>query len=446
MGQIAGAPFLPDTAPHGSMHDYSGVLTKPDLTQLDNTIGQLSALKVKVVVLPKDFSTPDINGLTVSLAKHWAVGGNRAVMVVDLKDHKVRVVAGHELKAKGLTQQEIDSDVASYFIPHIKKGELTDAIQSTLTAMNAKVASSANSLVPSTSASSATPYREGRPSQSDGAVSWMLVVTVCGVAIAAVVFALFNARKGENKKLATEFEQRVSALYEQADQIGQGSEFLETKNNPELAQRIATFFNRMTALEQALNDVKKMEKENKVWRVRDGYLNLIRLLSLLTSEATALKAEVDAATGGVETYKTSSPAQERIQMQHEISAADEGTRIPVPQRIEREMAYTRPSWSYEPAYYQPVDNGFGLMNVALLLNQMQMSNQIDQMSNELHHGGQWSSSDSNSNDAGVSGGSWSDTSSGGSGVDIGGGDWGGGAGGVDIGGDSGFDGGGGDWS
>lgn len=82
MGQIAEAPFLPDLAPHGAVHDYSGTLAQSDIARLDSVVGQLQGLKAKIVVMPKDFSTTDLDGITGSIPHLMAAGAIPAVVAI----------------------------------------------------------------------------------------------------------------------------------------------------------------------------------------------------------------------------------------------------------------------------------------------------------------------------------------------------------------------------
>src|SRR5262249_39456526 len=129
---------------------------------------------------------------------------------------------------------------------------------------------------------------------------WTIIGVLAAIGVAIFAFA-FKSRKQDNAKLAESFKQRVGPLYEKADQIGSASEYLPNKDQPELAQRVAQFFNKLTTLEKAVSEVASLEKGNQVWQVRDGYLKLIRLVSLLEPEAESLRTDVNAVTGGVQT-------------------------------------------------------------------------------------------------------------------------------------------------
>ena len=184
-------------------------------------------------------------------------------------------------------------------------------------------------------------------------------------------------RKKDNIKLADSFKDRVGPLYEKADQIGAASEYLQDKDHPELAQRVAQFFNKLTTLEKAVNEVAVMEKRNQVWQVRDGYLKLVRLVALLEPEADALKTDVNALTGGVETVPE---LPRNAPIESAAAQSDAQQKVTVPERFRDDMQYRRPDWTYQPAYSQPVDNRMSnLMMLGMMINQMEMNSRLNQM-------------------------------------------------------------------
>src|SRR5581483_7080065 len=104
------------------------------------------------------FTTTDFDAVGRALAKQWKVGGERMLVMIDIKDHKVRIYPGHELEAHGLTPQILSTDIIpTYFVPFMKRGDLTDAIHYTLSAAQTKVAATTGAntgvAVPSTGAS-----------------------------------------------------------------------------------------------------------------------------------------------------------------------------------------------------------------------------------------------------------------------------------------------------
>ncbi|HEY9789752.1 MAG TPA: TPM domain-containing protein [Candidatus Obscuribacterales bacterium] len=447
------APFLPQHAPQDAVSDYSGVLTSMQVGRLDRQAYDLSkqGVKAKVVVLPKDFSTPDISAFGAALAQRWKVSGDRLLMIVDLKDRKVKMYPGHDLETHGLTGQLISTDIIPHhFVPYMKQHDLSSAIYSAMEAsQNAVGKSLTHQAVPGqTQASQQYPNnRQAYPTPTSNNVGlWVGLGLFIAVIVALYAWA-FKSRKQDNHKLADSFKERAGRLYERADQIGSASEYLSTEKYPELAQRIAQFFNKLTTLEKAVGEVDSLEKRNKVWQVRDGYLKLIRLASLLEPEADGLKTDVYAVTGGVQTVPELPANSGQIEAPVEEKQRE---RIPIPARFQDQMQYRRPEWTYQPAYYQPApaDGGLtGLMMLGMMLNQFEMNRRFDEINwhrNNQASGGLFGGDNQQADQQQNFDPGWGDTG-GSAGFGDGGGDWGGG-GGSDLGGGGGdFGGGGGDW-
>jgi uncharacterized membrane protein YgcG len=434
------APFLPASAPRRDIIDLSGTLSGGQQGTLEQQAHAFSNLNVKVVVLPKDFSTNDLDALGVALAKRWHVSADRMLVMIDIKDHKVRMYPGDKLQAQGLTNGVLSQDIIPhYFIPAMKQGNLEEAIRATLNASQARTAHVAVKTPQATreqqSISSNIPPYAGE--QHAGVSLWLWVGVLAALG-AAVFMAAANSRKKDNIKLAEAFKERVAPLYEKADQIGAASEYLKTEEHPEMAQRVAQFFNKLTTLEKAVSEVASMEKHNQVWQVRDGYLKLMRLVALLEPEADALKTDVNALTGGVETVPE---LPRNAQLEPMAARADDQQKVTIPDRFRDDMQYRRPEWTYQPAYSAPpVGSGMSsLMMLGMMINQMEMNRRMDQMNWNMHQGGMFGNFDQNqnqnwnndqgswNNDQGGGGfdAGWGDTGDSGSFGDAGG-DWGGG--------------------
>lgn len=452
MGNILSeASFIPQSAPKQAILDYSGTLNRDDLARLEAK-AQVLSYKAKVVVLPKDYS-PSVGTqeFAHALAKQWNVAaGERLMLVVDLKAHKVRALASQKLDSEGLTGTYSSNVlIPQYFIPYMKQNDLYDAIDSTLTAVNAFHMARQNTVAGTQVPSDRLTYAPGShpPSLFDG--SFLLGFAAVLVAAFVALFAgSYFSRTKVNQKLKSQLEKRVGPLYERADQIGQASEYLATDKNPELAQRVATFFNRLTMLEEARKEVDQLEKQKKIYKVGDGYNKTLRLIQLLEPEAENLRKELNSVTGGVENVPSIDPTAAQI------LGEDEGQSIKIPQHLqqgEQVSQFRRPSWSMQPQYYQAPtfgDTG-GLMGMMLLLNQMETNSRLSQMTMmNQGGGGWWPSNQTNDNYVSDGGGSWGDTSSSSSDDSSWGGDSGGSDSFSDGGGswgDSGGSDGGGDW-
>jgi uncharacterized membrane protein YgcG len=460
MSDFRDATFIPQQPPHKAILDYSNTLSGSALNSLESQAVSLqSIMKVKAVILPSDFHVDSFPQFSSDLGQQWHVSGNRLLIIVDVKDHKVEMLSGRDLANAGLDHNVISQQIVPQnFVPYMKRNDLQGALSNSMTAAS-NVVSQGRTTSGGSSSGVTTTY-SGAPSGTAPQQNYSLwhVVSpflVIGVVCVGLWLLSVRQRAADNKKLSAQFRERVGPLYEQADQIGSASEYLVTAQHPELAQRIATFFNRLTTFETAVREAEQLEKTKKIYQVRDAYLNLIRMAGLLLPEAAQLREDLNAVTGGVETYKpdvTPSLAEQAAQQK----AAEEGGQfIKIPEKVFQSQNYRRPSWSYEPAYYQPVDNGLGgLASMMLMMNQMQMMSygmnalQAGRYNNDNATFGGWFGG--NSNNTGASGNSGSSFDSGGGGwgssgggsdFDMGGGGWDSGGGGDSGGGDSG----GGDW-
>src|SRR5207302_2053548 len=139
--------------------------------------------------------------------------------------------------------------------------------------------------------------------------------------------------------------------------------------------------------EKAVSEVESMEKRNQVWQVRDAYLKLLRWVSILLPEADALKQDVNAVTGGVQTAPELSS---RAEIEPAAAAEKEKQTITIPERFRDEMQYRRPDWSYQPAYYQPVNNSMSsLMMMGMMLSQWDTNRRLGDMDWQMHHNSGW---------------------------------------------------------
>jgi uncharacterized membrane protein YgcG len=433
MSDFSDAGFIPAQPPKKAIIDFSGTLTPSQVNDLQTQTTELTNIKPKVVVLPSDFHVDSMKSFIHELAHQWQVHGQRVLVVVSLKDKKVEMIPGKDLP---LNSQVISQQILAHnFIPHMKEGDLVGAISSTLAATNEIVQERSQTNTASRQPSTAD--HPPAPPQPLWVVMmpWVFIAAVCAGGYMLIV----KQQKKDNAKVKERFLQQVSPLYEQADQIGSASEYMKTADHPELAQRVALFFNKLTTFETAVREVEQLEKQNKVWEVRKAYQNLTRMIGLLMPEGAKLKEDVNAVTGGVETFKD--PGDTRAALGLASAQADPGHILKLPENVFQSEHYRRPSWSYQPAYYQPFDTG--LAGMLILMNQMQM---MSMMSSGMHGGFQspgwsndynsspddsgfgasggadWGSDNSGFGDSG--GASWGDSGGGDfGGGDLGGGDW-----------------------
>ncbi len=450
MSDFQDATFIPPTPPKRAILDYSATLDGAAVSTLEAQALALNGLKAKIVVLPENFEVDNLKEFARQLAATWEVAGNRMLLVVDLKSHKVQMVAGKQLADSGLTSDVINQQIiAQHFVPYMRNDDLAGAISHTLVAANAVVSSGANTapMVPGqpartgatsagsfqipqneqTKTSSEQPAALPSPSQENffSSVSGIFITLGVVAAIGAVLyFASEVKQKKENGKLADVFNKAVGPLYEKADQIGAASEYLSTQDQRDLAQRIATFFNRLTTFEQAVREVQGLVSANHIWKVRDGYLKLIQMIGLLAPEAETLKNDLNAATGGIETFK-SADNEPNLTEQVQQAQLPQSQYIRMPGTV-TSANFRRPSWSYSPSFYNVIGAGTGLASMLILMDQMQgfasdsrfdNNSQPDYSADINSQGSLWGSYDNNGVNSSGSvdgGGSWDDSSRGGS--------------------------------
>lgn len=444
---LANADFLPAKPPAHAILDFSGSLSTDQTSQLEGVAHALN-YKAKVVVLPKSFTPTNFDQFSRELAQQWQVGGNRMLMVIDLKGKHMKALPGKALQARGVDSTFLNKQVfPNNFVPYIKENDVAGAIQNTLLAVNTQVQSRAGQLVPSQRVPSTYPNNARAPQGDAGDHGWgvFAMLALVPIVIGVVSMMAFRKRSESNQMMKKELEEKSSLLYQIADQLGQASEYLPREKQPELAQKIAEFFSKLNAVEQAKRELEMMERQGKTSQVRDGLLKIHKVVDVLREDAKQLLPEVNALTGGVQSFSPTDDQADRILKDSETDRQrdlDEGVRLRVPQRGAGQHYYT-PTWMAEPMYAPMMVNPFGgvggLMSMALLLNQMDMSHRLNDLAAHQYH------QDHNPNtwdNANQSSADWGGDSWGGDGGSWGGDDWGGGdfGGGADFGG-----GGGGDW-
>ena len=480
------APFLSPNAPRENVVDYSGRIDARSDRELETFTQQLP-FKVKVVVLPSDFSTGSMSSFDSfcrTLAQKWQVSGERFLLVVDLKGRHVRGLSGNTLQAEGIDSSFISQLISSEFIPNMKRGDLKDAIESTLSGVQSKLSESkelvsgskSGEKVGESAVSSSTRVSQDLSSPPPGATDlasagyfglFALFILLVGstVLILWIQKAKRNSRiSNQSQNLFKELKLRLATLYERADGIGQAAEYLKPAENAALAKDVAEFFNRVGALSATQNSLESMKKKGKLSEAYDQLRKIEKMVDVLEPESDKLLSAVNVATGGNAQISESPEAvalkferQAELAVQNDKQKEARAQEIAEERRRAQDDRFRRPSWSYDQTYYQPViysDPWQGLSNWMVMLNQMQLEDRMDRMNEEMHHSQRDNSNYSNRTDtsssyAGDGGGSWGggDDSGWGGGGDSGGGSWdsGGDSGGWDGDGDSGGGDGGGSW-
>lgn len=451
-GILDDASFLSVTPPAKDVTDYSGQLSSNDLAKLEALCHSLS-FKTKVVVLPSDYSpgtgsSADFLSFCHALAHQWNVSGSRFLMVVDLKGHHVRGVSGPQLQQNsGITSDYISVLLKDQFVPYMKRGDITEAIQSSLSAIDAKV----HRTVENTGDNVATsrPAIRTHRANDSGSVTEIPISTLATVVVLLVVAVIVikgvlssrakKRRAGDAVLIFDQLKTRLSSLYERSDAIGQASEYLDPDVHADLAKNVAAFFNRVGALSGTQTQLDRVQKKGHLTESYDSLLKMKKMVEMLEPEAHTLLSQVSAATGGSAQIEESADmvaqrfekeAENAVQLdkdkERELVHAQENSEL---KRRREEERFRRPAWAYEPTYYEPVvyvnsDPFAGLSNMFVMMNQMSLENslknQMNEMNYEMHHQNHDTSSSWSSGSGGDGGADWGSSNSSSSG----GADWG----------------------
>lgn len=419
---------IPDRAPSGIVIDPGKQLTASDRADIDGMADKL-ALRPKVVVLPQSFKGDKQDMLQVGrqIAIDWRVSQDKLLVVIDPAGRHVRLYAGNGLRARGLDANVIDRQLLpDSFYPSMREGDLHMGIKNLLSATSDYVASRQYQKIVGSQSSTYTSGVQSSASHGGSTLGFFAVLSVVALVIVAILI-------GNNKKQKKMLEQNsaslasdLDALYQKADQLGQASEYMDAAANKELAARLSGFFVKVSTLIKAQDEVNTLKHNKKIDEANRGVSSCIKLARELNQEADQLLPQVNAITGGVESY-ASMPAKKELEQKKEKDL-DPDT----------QDKFYRPSWSRQPEYQPPMivnSPGGGLFDVLYLVNQMEMSHQLSMINQRMDQvsgggffesGGDWgSSNDSSSGGFFESGGDWGDSGGGdfGGGGDSGGGDW-----------------------
>jgi uncharacterized membrane protein YgcG len=160
----------------------------------------------KVLILPSNYTSPDLPGLTQTLVRQWQINnqGKALLVVVDLKGHKVRMHGSPELANEGISSSYINNIlVPNQFVPSMKKGDLAGAIRLTLTAVNSKTGDTTAATELASSATTKTLTSEKVPAHaaSDATATTILVllIAVPVLLICAIVSFLNRVTSGASR-------------------------------------------------------------------------------------------------------------------------------------------------------------------------------------------------------------------------------------------------------
>lgn len=452
---MSGLPdFIPAKAPGHTVTDLSGSLSQGQLTQLDQ-FGKSLTYKARVLILPRSYKAENdeaLHSLSNDVAQAWKVEGDRLLMVIDLSGHKIRVRAGSDVSHYGVSSDYVQRTLLpNYFYPYVRKNDVQGAITNSLTAVDTRLATFRKSEMAAGGATrtTQTTIQPVSPTLAGGQPNLQGFAWMGGglVALAvAIYFIINNAAKDKTRRLNKSLSERLGKLYTAANELGQASEYMPPRANKDLALKVSAFFEKLQTLDKAKDEIEKLTAAKRWGKANDGLLPALKLTDSLNTEAEDLLEKVSAITGGVDSLKPD---------EIEKSGGSEGDK---PKAIEAEKShrikvnmdtpYSRPSWSYNQEYNQPlyINTGpsGGIFDMLFLLEQMDTNRRLDNLeysnwsggghmmsgNNSIFGGwgGNNSSSNSSYNNSGSSyldsGGDWGSSSSSSSFGSDSGGDWG----------------------
>jgi hypothetical protein len=394
--------YIPAKAPAQTIVDLSGKLASAQVEQLNKVGGGLS-YKARVVIMPANYKATDaeqLHSLAKSIAQEWHVEGNRLLMVIDLSGKKIRTIAGRDLNQSGVSNEFIQRTVLpDYFYPYVKKGDVFQAVSSSLTAIDARVLAFRQSNSSQTGSLQTRPY-ESIGSTTSGSTADGGVGPVSGLSspdysgyywigglvllATAIYIAVARARKEKNGKLNQALTDRLGTLYKAADELGQASDYLPPQQNKELALKVSAFFEKLQTMDRAKDEIEKLSKAKQWSKANDGLLPALQLSDNLNAEAKLLLEQVNALTGGV--ALNGSPEEKKIAAQV-VKADLDNHKITVNIKPESQpIAYARPSWTYAQEYTPNLyvggfggGGGGGIFDALLMLNQLETNSRLDRL-------------------------------------------------------------------
>jgi uncharacterized protein len=183
---VAGSSFALDLPSYSSrVNDFSNTLTLTQLKDLDYKATNIKGAEVGVVVITT-LDGEDIEDFSNKLFKKWGVGekdkNNGTLLVVAMKDHKLRIEIGYGLEGS------IPDIVANHIIndnikPFLKKNDLAGAINAYLDAVQSSIDN---------------PEVTKKEATSEGSVSWgfWLIIILLGIVVIFFIIAVIDGGSG----------------------------------------------------------------------------------------------------------------------------------------------------------------------------------------------------------------------------------------------------------
>lgn len=403
--------FIPTDRPETPILDLSHKLTPTTIANLNQSCTNLD-YSAKVLILPANYTSPDLHSLALDVSRAWRTNtGNTMLMVVDLKGHKVRIIGSPQLNKGGITTDYITNElIPKEFVPYMKAGDLSSAVRLSLQAANSKLTGKRQALETASTPPTASTVQSGKPMTEartaaaqpapiPGAHNTVpllptpaLLAAILTVLVLGFVFVR-KKQKSDNIKNFAALQKSIDKLHEKANQLGLGSDYLDSQNNAKLARDISDFFAKLLTLEKAYEETQKLlSSPSECGETTAAIARCNRYIATLDQAVNGLLAEVNQLTGYVPTYEPNATIPAATPLQDETNVGV----IPQPVALEERPnkrsnivsfpsghSYRAPSWVVTPenAYLE----AGGLAAIALFLDRMRQRQAMDSMPVTAYH-------------------------------------------------------------
>lgn len=203
---------IPTEPPVQGIADLSNTLMEPQITAIQNQIAGLK-YNPKVLILPKDESPGDLGAFSHNLQTTWGITGDRLLLVVDLKSHKVRAITGNTLTDNGVSSDFLSREMINhYFVPYLKRNDLSGGISSALDCVNSKFVQATTPVQ--------VPIVVNQPAAAPATIDMnpalgggVFVAAVLSIATGAVVVFLTRSRNDDLLKELSRLENTLNTKY-----------------------------------------------------------------------------------------------------------------------------------------------------------------------------------------------------------------------------------------
>ena len=124
----------------GRVNDLAGVLTQDQIATLDSKLQSFEttdSTQIAVLIIPS-LEGESLETYSIRVAEAWKIGqkerDNGAILLVSIRDHKVRIEVGYGLEEK-LTDLQSGQIIRNEIVPHFRQGDYYGGIDAGTTAM-----------------------------------------------------------------------------------------------------------------------------------------------------------------------------------------------------------------------------------------------------------------------------------------------------------------------